>query len=274
LEDSVGISIFTLAVIAIVASSASVRWPQTDRQREALRGPVELVVCHPTPGLGIWLSCNALEWRYDRAGWLTEVVSMDSDGSPSTRTTYRRYEARGLVETISVNPQTGVETKTSSHFIRDPARGTVTYECTDPEHPERQSVCAEDRYDRHGRLVETSGYCSNPPGSIRHDTHFLYDQKGQVAKKLEYDPHGPYEATVAFKYDAAGQVAEETWSSNDGRIASTIRYTYTFDSHGNWVERTSQRCTPPSKGSDRLVCEEPRTEKRTITYYDEVPTKP
>ena len=57
---------------------------------------------------------------------------------------------------------------------------------------------------------------------------------------------------------------EETDFGPDGAVGSKTSYTYEFDSHGNWIKRTSTLVEQNEK-LRRLM--PPSIQLRTITYY-------
>jgi hypothetical protein len=241
--------------------------PKPDRERDLLRGPVKTVACEFTPGFRSAVTCRVFRATYGRDGWLAEQVVPDNDGSPSQRTVFHGNRMTDTIESVTVNLRTGDTTTTTTRIIRDATRRTLTFETIDPSLPAGRYVAETERYDSVGNLIESTGYYWNPPGSVRHRSRFVYDDQDRIVKAIEWDPHGPDKATVLYKYDATGQVAEETWFSEDGTLRGTTRFKYKLDSHGNWLERTSQLCSPKTRPDGELVCDAPLTEKRTITYY-------
>lgn len=268
-------TITTLVMVAI-APYAFPAWPPTDGERENLRGSVHAVTYPGPPPRSSRLQAESkVGITFDRDGWLREQVYPDTDGSPSSRTAFQRNPDTGVIVAASVNPWTGATTTTTTRIIRDTARRTLTFETIDPPPaPAVPYVAAIERYDRRGNLIENTGYYWNPPASVRHRSRFVYDKQGRKTKAIEWDPHGADEATVIFKYDQTGHVAQESWYNKDGSLRGTTRYTYKLDAHGNWVERTSQLCSPARQGSTQMTCFDPITAKRQISYYDEEPATP
>jgi antitoxin component YwqK of YwqJK toxin-antitoxin module len=252
-----------LAWIPCVASIALGGGFKTDREREGLVGPVHTVTCEPAPGLHRWGTCPFLKATYDRGGWLLEQVYPNPNGSPSSRSVYRRDAATGRTEVTNVDGA-GKPTGTKMIIRFDAARGEVVSETLDAEGVAGREV---QKYDRRGNLIEEKSFYWD--GSIRHESHFTHDEQGRIIKAFEYDPHGPEITTVVFSYDKTGQVAEETVYDEEGTLRGVNRNTYTLDGHGNWVQRSTRSCEPSREKRSELVCGAPRTETRRITYYND-----
>ncbi len=232
--------------------------PKPDREREGLRGPVQSVFYLGARSYNPGTGGAEADLVFDRQGWLLEARYGEA------RSLYQRNVKTGQTVIVNLGPDgrpTGVRTVVSF----DARRQEVVEERTDKFGLIGRTV---QRINGGGNIVERVDYYGNPPGSIRHRSRFGYDNQGRMVKAIEWDPHGPDKATVLYKYDAAGQVAEESWFNEDGTLRGTTGFTYKLDSHGNWLERTSQLCGPGAKPDRKLGCSAPTTETRAITHYE------
>jgi len=252
-----------LAWIPCVASIALGGGFKPDRERDGLVGPVHTVTCEPAPGLNRSGACPFLNATYDRHGWLREQVYPDANGSPSSRSVYRRDPATGRTEVTNVDGA-GKPTGTKVIIRFDAARGEAVSETFDAQGVAGREV---QKYDRRGNLIEEKSFYWD--GSIRHESHFTHDEHGRKIKLYDYDAHGPEITTVVFSYDEAGQVAEQTVYDEEGTLRGVYRNTYTEDGHGNWVRRSTRSCQPSREKGGELVCGAPSTETRRITYYND-----
>jgi YD repeat-containing protein len=113
-------------------------------------------------------------------------------------------------------------------------------------------------YDAQGRVVEI------------HDRNFVFDK----VTTTSYNEHGDESALretitvnstvpigVAFSEDENGTFTPINPAAEPTRfpeISGEVRYTYQYDSYGNWTEQTAHQSSTPEGSS---------SERRTLTYY-------
>lgn len=237
---------------------------ESDRERDGLQGPVRTVSF--LAGVSLLAKPNQeVTVTYGRHGWRTEQVVVDSALHLITKTVYRHDLQSRSIEAFEITP--------------NGQRGTKLVTTCDPEHKAVTTKTFDQQDSLVGWKVETiaeNGRVEKAilyygDGQVRHKSDFKYDKDGRRIEAMEWDPHGPDETRVAFKYDSNDRIIEEISMNLDGSVRGITRLTYKLDSHGNWVERTSQLCSPRTRAAGELVCDEPLTEKRTITYYEDGP---
>ncbi len=234
-----------------------------DRERDGLVGPVHTVVCIPDAKRIIWATCPSLESIYDHDGWLEEQVFADADGSASGRGVSRRNPSTGNVEVEDLDKAdkpTGIRRVIS----RNEASRTLTEETFTAQGSSGRRVMS---VDEQGNVsVEESFYSD---ASLNNRLIHKYDEHGRHRETVWDDPHSVAPGKTTFKYNSRGMLVEEDWYSKAGKLYSKNFFTYKLDSHGNWVERSSQSCEPSAEKHSEPVCVALGTEKRQITYYED-----
>ena len=91
-----------------------------------------------------------------------------------------------------------------------------------------------------------------------------YDTQGRETQTVTVGRGGSVTKTI-LAYDATGNMIERRVYASDGALLDHWRYTYEFDSVGNWVTQTESLCSP---SSDAIVeaCSSTAVVTRTIAY--------
>ena len=118
----------------------------------------------------------------------------------------------------------------------------------------------EFKYDEKKRLIEQIEFSSNGDMSTR----FVYKYEGNQKEQLVYLEDGLLAGRHVYLLDDKGNVIEQTDFGRDGAVRSKTSYTYEFDSHGNWIKRTS---THGEQNEKLRLPMPPSIQLRTITYY-------
>jgi hypothetical protein len=236
---------------------------KSDRERDGLLGPVHTVECVRDPKRAVWTTCPSLEITYDRDGWRKEQVWADADGSASGRSVYRRNPATGNVEVENLD-KAGKPTGIRSVISCDEVSRTFTEETFAAWGSAGRRVM---RFDAHGNVsVEESFYSD---GSLNNRLVEKYDKHGRHSETVFDDPHSVAAGKTTLRYDARGTLLEQDWYNKAGNLYSKDFFTDKLDSHGNWVERSSQPCEPSPEKPSELVCGALLTQRRRISYYED-----
>ena len=167
---------------------------------------------------------------------------------------------------IEKNVLTGASPQTTSrerYGLNGPVR-KVVFEETNFENTSSGRVETERRpmttlsYDEKGNLIEDKGTEFGPFRFIAPDPLYKPEPKG---KKVEVSwEQGKY----IDQYGDDGHLVERTYIRHDGLVDRKIKFTYEFDSRGNWVRRVDSK-SERRNGEEVFV---PRgAVYRTITYY-------
>jgi hypothetical protein len=78
---------------------------------------------------------------------------------------------------------------------------------------------------------------------------------------LVYSADGSLNQRSIAKVDASGNEIERTSFDQNDKPRTTSFYTYEFDSHGNWIKRTTSKPGQEGKPEAQYV------DFRTITYW-------
>jgi YD repeat-containing protein len=124
------------------------------------------------------------------------------------------------------------------------------------------------RYDQRGLLLEEGEVVG---GAIREDLRnvYRYDAMGQRIETVQRWGDGLGGARLTFTYNDHGDVAQKIIEQDaglqweDGETGSqswTEKFTYQYDDHGNWIQRSMQTIV---EGAERLSV----IERRELTYY-------
>ncbi|MDR1593058.1 MAG: hypothetical protein LBS43_01075 [Prevotellaceae bacterium] len=110
----------------------------------------------------------------------------------------------------------------------------------------KKNVTQKVEYDR-GETVRTFKYSYTSAGKLQSETQqmpdasinfrYTYNNKGQLEKKTEVNATGKVLHTQSYTYDKNGNVDTEITSYSDDPQKLTLKYKYTIDSSGNWIEK-------------------------------------
>jgi hypothetical protein len=118
-------------------------------------------------------------------------------------------------------------------------------------------------YNASGQSIETTNYYTNeqmPPTETR--VLFVYDKNGHFKESTEYDSNMKrVTAKTTYRSDPNGNVLEFKVVTS-GKLEMWKKYSYKFDSRGNWTEQKEFRFDPTTKKLRDTV-----TSRRTIVYY-------
>jgi hypothetical protein len=115
------------------------------------------------------------------------------------------------------------------------------------------------KYDDHDRVIEKHV----KRGGIQDElTKTIYNDNGEISEETVIRNQSP-ETRGEFGIDDAGNIVPSSKPQPvPAPIATTTRYTYEYDSHGNWTKKTSEvRYSPDQNFQPDSITE------RTLTYY-------
>ena len=205
-------------------------------------------------------------YLYDTKGNCTEMTLYSPDGTVTTRYSYDR-EGRPLTERSTDKNHSISYTYTTSGLLQlkteTSDEGGVAYEYTFDEadrvtkytetytKPNGQilsdSLTTTYRYDKNGRLVDTSTYWRNGRSA---GEQVDYDAAGNIVKRTTTENHRA--ETWTFAYDKLGRLLSER--SDDGKRQRS----YNYDSEGNmtscvYVHEAGVDTTVYTYRNDRMV---------------------
>jgi YD repeat-containing protein len=223
-------------------------------------------------------------YDYDQDGRLLTI----SNDQNSDRTVFH-YQPDGSKTSVQTfDPKTIEETKNGGYNgsawepadlgFGVPMGGTVTMTYDLHDNPTELQIHTADgqrltrivrTYDPQGRLTEERTLEKNlafywleqkrPDGAT-----YTYDSNGRITKKCEWNI--PFEHTTTILYNEHGDKAEERHTFEDNVVGeghftnvpseTGARYTYQYDSYGNWTEKIETI----NNGTAFIS-------RRTITYY-------
>ena len=210
-----------------------------------------------------------LDWVFNPDGNYKQQSEYRDDGSLAARTVFT-YNNKGQLLTVT-------------HFdlVREQRREVCTIDVTRNTAKSELYFSGHStisgftlvKYNKLGKIAEIQ--YKGPSQPLRITTH-TYDQNGNLIydetdgtkninkydehhyliESIVYDKKGKIYLYSFYKYDKLGNIIEEKTEINGKPDEnSNIIYIYVYDSHNNWIKKTS------NDGYCRIVVE------RTITYY-------
>ncbi len=233
-----------------------VRKLKSDAQDEGLRGRVKTVNTESEDLSGTWMVSarkpSSMK-HYNQLGNLTEWDSFDYRGNPFEITVY------GYVDGFRVSNFNEVEYEYSPPPIVVAGPPTRSKVKSDPAYRYRHMH----KYDEMGRLKEELTFES----SGRLVTKIAYTYSGNQKQELTYDDDGKLNQRSVTTIDAAGNEIEEAdFEITDGSVKEKYRYSYEFDSQGNWTKQTTSKWVTKDGRSSYLPYS---IDYRTIIYYQD-----
>ena len=120
----------------------------------------------------------------------------------------------------------GVERVTSTHYSLEISSGKYVRNIVNVE---------EYLFNEAGNVAEEVSY--NPDKSLDFRRAFKYDSKGNKTEVAKYKSDGSLDKKAIFKYDSNGNMTEEAYCRSDGSLGSKDTYKYEYDSKGNKTEK-------------------------------------
>ena len=118
-------------------------------------------------------------------------------------------------------------------------------------------------YNFDGLLTDEEYYYDN--GALMYKNLYRYDYKGNRSETVHFNAFERTSWLKKFKYDRDGRLIKSSlYISN--RIAVESTFTYSFDSIGNWVNRTEEREVHKNILTEHIE-EGPYITERVIVYY-------
>lgn len=205
---------------------------------------------------------GSLKWKlgwvtsYDAGGRETEIVFLNADGAPTSKSASAYDEMGRKVGMTFFNPDGSINHIQT--FARD-GNGKVAQEVhRNPNGTTRNT--SNYTYDNRGRLTEWS--LCKPDGKLTQRNVFTYDDNGRETGLAVYRGDGAQVIGESRSYDERGNVTVLLRHGN-GVIFSRETFTYEFDARRNWIKRHIVR--EVLKGGNSRV--EMEVNYRTITYY-------
>lgn len=164
-----------------------------------------------------------ISYQYNEKGKIETTVVVSNNHSFGNRYT---YDERGNVVTKQMINDSGEVLRTwYSHYSYTP-EGKITECITENVRASHERDHVEQvfyRYNEKGNLVEKV--------TLDHNREILYTQQEAFNRKTDTDTEMLY-----LTYNEQGD-ATEVSEGNFGKIKSIIRYSYIYDSQGNWIEK-------------------------------------
>ena len=178
--------------------------------------------------------------KYDSKGMLIESVLSEAEGV-LTRQVFT-YENGKLMRIVSYEGDGKVEITEDNSYGKDGRLLETKY--TTRQGPFGKTVY---KHDEKGNLAEVAFYHSSGARSIAiagpcvgyHRITYTYDEQRNPTKLVYYEPDGSVKQTWQYSYDAKGLVTTYVLQYYD--VKQTFVYVYEFDSHGNWIKKTSTK---------------------------------
>jgi len=126
-------------------------------------------------------------------------------------------------------------------------------------------------YDEKGNKIEEAYHNGDGTKAVHpilkvHKIVFTYNDKGKVITQSLYNIKGSLITKGQFSYDTYGNLIEQSGyhkDVNNGK-PSTYRYTYEFDSMGNWIKQVKKKGIT---NSSKSISEPEEVIYRVISYY-------
>jgi YD repeat-containing protein len=220
-----------------------------DYRANVARGgsPFEVLDCAPNVAGG-----GSATTIYDEADRPIEVLVQDAKGELLQRAV-RTYDAQGhIVEERQILDR-------PENMIPAEARARMAQE----------SGLSVDQItqDLRARLTQLMGGQSGPCSVT-----YLYDNNGRIkhTDRRVFDHHDEIETTYNEHGDMDREITRSETTADQADPSSTagpppyseVRYSYTYDQHGNWVEKAISYRSGPEEAFQSSTCM-----KRTLTYY-------
>lgn len=200
-------------------------------------------------------------YRYDDNARLVEVKFLATYLKPSSWSVIYEYDARGLLTRSFVREPDG-KTAGRTVYLYDSQCNKVRED--DYRWDGTLSSIQRFGYDQH-RNVLTTTICDSV-GTVEAKVKNTYDSdERKIADSSVMYDKGSVESTEERKYDENGNRVSQITYDSDGR-REEVRFSYEFDSHGNWTKKTSLKLVTKN---GKESWEPDGWEYRTITYYPE-----
>jgi YD repeat-containing protein len=170
------------------------------------------------------------------------------------------YDAKGrAVETTFYSPRGSVN-HVEAYFYDD-GGNRIREVHRNPDGTARVTII--NGYDAQGRLTEHTFY--DGQGALTQKSIFTYDDHGSQTAWTVYQKDGtPVQVRrKSLSYDEKGNITEAINFGRDNSVTSRETFTYVFDSHGNWIKKSTRRET--FKGASSEI--ESLVTYVTITYF-------
>ncbi|MFJ1365788.1 RHS repeat domain-containing protein [Capnocytophaga canimorsus] len=191
---------------------------------------------------------GTIVYNHDSNGNKIEEIRYNSDGSIGRKLTYQYNQKQHLTEEIRYVPKENLSLKiiykydNQGHLIEAffySSRGKLENKQTH-------------KYDKKGNLTQTNTYDSS--GNLYARQTFKYDNKENKIEENKFGKDSKYDKKSIFKYNTKGDLTEKIHISKEGFYS---KWTYKYDSHGNWIEEIFY--------DDNLFV---AMTKREIAYYE------
>jgi hypothetical protein len=203
--------------------------PISDVQGDRLKGNVQSIVDEvqeSTAG-----PKETLEERYyDQAGDLTRNVTYNL-GYPQEITRWGWINGKRVSSTNTIFYDSDDSPEGKRYVNVGPTTGLMGQQDKDSAYGAHH----EFKYDDKKRITEWRGF--SPDGSPRFTYKFTHSATGREMRQL--DSTGGFLKRAFEVLDADGNMSEYRQLDFSGKVYSTIRYTYEFDTVGNWIVRRS-----------------------------------
>lgn len=228
----------------------------SDAGDNRLHGRVKTVFRESEDLSGTWAvqgrKPSAMDY-YNERGNLTRAEFYDYKGNLSDITVY------GYIDGARVSSRKSIEHNYNPPpMMIGPAPGAAARPKPDPRYSNKFVF----QYDEQKRLIEKTWFLSNGEVTVRD----VYKYRGNPVNEVEglgYSADGSLNRRYVSLRDEKGNEIERTdFDTKNGSIFTRSKYTYEFDSHGNWIKRTISEAK--GGGWDYKPA---YVDYRTITYY-------
>jgi YD repeat-containing protein len=225
-------------------------------------------------------------YTYDSQGRLTRIT-----GDPDRTTTFE-YDAQGR-KTRIVKSEIKASSSSVNHIYGDPFSGIENHDLSafppdgglvKTSFNERDQAIESQVYDANGDLTSRMSFAYDAKGRVAEfslvETNlddpaaseeafsdrisYVYDDEDRIVRKEERD-FSERETITRITYNDHGDEMEEISTSNSptgSPETNVIRFSFQYDSFGNWIEKTVS--SPATGDKPSMIWSVVR---RTITYY-------
>ncbi|HKP37564.1 MAG TPA: hypothetical protein VJT71_11970 [Pyrinomonadaceae bacterium] len=231
----------------------------SDRDSDELKGKVQKIVTE-----------NA-KLTYESGKWVEEKRKMNSFvtyDAKGNRVKSEVYDYRGNLFQINeysfIDGDRVVKTETIRYdynpppVLVAPSANKEGSKSRDPRYTHKFKY----KYDGKGNRTEEAWYSNDGSLWLRYVS--IYDDKGNEVEWFRYTEDGKVNGRSVSSYDAQGNLVEKTWFTTDGRsISEKWKYSYEFDSQGNWIKRNSLKLVTSTESDFRPY----DITYRALTYF-------
>jgi hypothetical protein len=226
----------------------------TDASDDGLHGKVKTVLEESEDLSGRWSVQGRMRDGmdyYDERGNLTRRESYDYKGNLSEIMIF------GYLDGMRVSSRKSIRHEYNPPPMMMPSVPGAAKPKPDPRYSNKFTF----QYDDQKRLIEKSWFMSNGELSIR----YVFKYSGNQQETFSYAAdNSPNRHNVSILDQRGNQIEQTIFDPRSGSISEKYSYTYEFDTHGNWIKRTTSKWMTKDDKSSYVPA---YVHFRTITYY-------